>query len=91
MRLSIGILQKVVSVTVCLFTLSAIEMLAQTKWASEGQVVHGHHHLNVSDRAAHEHFWGQTLGGIPTPWRDVNIFKFRTSTFSKFSNHLDIF
>ncbi len=76
MRLSIGILQKAVSVSVCLFTLSAIEVLAQTKWASEGQVVHGHHHLNVTDRAAHEHFWGQTLGGIPTPWRDVNIFKF---------------
>ena len=49
---------------------------AQSSWASEGAVVHGHHHLNVSDRAAHERFWGNTLGGIPTAWRDVNIFKF---------------
>ena len=49
---------------------------AQTKWASDGPVVHGHHHLNVTDRAAHERFWGDTLGGIPTPWREVTIFKF---------------
>lgn len=49
---------------------------AQSSWASEGSVVHGHHHLNVTDRAAHEHFWGNTLGGVPTPWRDVQIFKF---------------
>ena len=49
---------------------------AQSSWASEGPVVHGHHHLNVSDRAAHERFWGNTLGGIPTAWRDVNVFKF---------------
>lgn len=49
---------------------------AQSSWASEGPVVHGHHHLNVTDRAAHERFWGDTLGGLPTPWRDVRIFKF---------------
>ena len=49
---------------------------AQTKWASDGPVVHGHHHLNVTDRAAHERFWGDTLGGISTPWREVTIFKF---------------
>ncbi len=49
---------------------------AQASWASEGSVVHGHHHLNVTDRAAHERFWGDTLGGIPTAWRDVHIFKF---------------
>lgn len=49
---------------------------AQSDWASEGPVVHGHHHLNVTDRAAHERFWGETLGGIATPWRDVHMFKF---------------
>ncbi len=49
---------------------------AQSSWASEGQVVYGHHHLNVTDRAAHERFWGDTLGGIPTAWRDVKVFKF---------------
>ena len=49
---------------------------AQSDWASEGPVVHGHHHLNVTDRAAHERFWGEALGGVATPWRDVSIFKF---------------
>ena len=49
---------------------------AQLTGASEGPVAYGHHHLNVTDRAAHERFWGDTLGGIPTPWRDVRIFKF---------------
>ena len=49
---------------------------AQSSWASEGPVVHGHHHLNVTDRAAHERFWRDTLGGVPTPWRDVHVFKF---------------
>jgi len=45
-------------------------------WASDGPVVHGHHHFNITDRAAHERFWGAGLGGVPTPWRDVQIFKF---------------
>ena len=49
---------------------------AQLTAAKDGPIVYGHHHLNVTDRAAHERFWGDTLGGIPTPWRDVNIFKF---------------
>ena len=49
---------------------------AQLTAASEGPVAYGHHHLNVTDRAAHERFWGDTLGGIPTPWREVQIFKF---------------
>ena len=44
-------------------------------WASDGPVVHGHHHLNITDRAAHERFWA-ALGGVPTPWQDVQIFKF---------------
>ncbi|MDA1092412.1 MAG: VOC family protein [Acidobacteria bacterium] len=44
-------------------------------WASDGPVVHGHHHFNITDRAAHGRFWS-ALGGTPTPWRDVQIFKF---------------
>jgi len=55
--------------------LGADHATAQSSWASEGPVVHGHHHLNVTDREAHEQFWGATLGGIPTTWRDVQIFK----------------
>ena len=45
-------------------------------WAAEGRIVHGHHHLYTADRAAQERFWGDTLGGIPTPWRDSHIYKF---------------
>lgn len=61
-----------------LLLLGVSPALAQgpSSWASDGPVVHGHHHLNITDRAAHEHFWGETLGGIPTPWRDVHVFKF---------------
>ena len=58
-----------------LLAAGAGEARAQS-WAADGLVVHGHHHLNVTDRAAHERFWGDTLGGMPTPWRDVHIFKF---------------
>ena len=32
--------------------------------------------MNATDRAAHERFWRDTLGGIATPWRDVHIFKY---------------
>lgn len=49
---------------------------AQASWASEGPVVHGHYHLNVTDRAAHERFWGAVLGGVKTPWRNASAFKF---------------
>ena len=58
-----------------LLVLGAGEARAQS-WAAEGSIVHGHHHLNATDRAAHERFWRDTLGGIATPWRDVHIFKF---------------
>jgi catechol 2,3-dioxygenase-like lactoylglutathione lyase family enzyme len=52
--------------------------LAQSSWASQGPVVYGHHYLNVTDRAAHERFWGDVLGGVRTPWPDTNtiVFKF---------------
>ena len=61
---------------VAVLVVSSGTAAAQSSWASEGPVVHGHYHLNVSDRAAHERFWRDTLGGIPTPWRDVEVFKF---------------
>ncbi len=50
--------------------------LAQSSWASEGPVVHGHYHLNVTDRAAHERFWVDVLGGARTSWRNAAIVKF---------------
>jgi catechol 2,3-dioxygenase-like lactoylglutathione lyase family enzyme len=50
--------------------------LAQPPWAADGPVVHGHHHLNVTDRKAHERFWGEVLGGVRTPFRGGSIFKF---------------
>ena len=53
----------------------ALAQSAQS-WASDGSIVHGHHHFNITDRDAHARFWGDTLGGIPTAWRDVNVFKF---------------
>ena len=54
----------------------SVPALAQSSWASEGPVVHGHYHLNVTDSPAHERFWGETLGGILTPWLSVKVFKF---------------
>lgn len=66
----------VVALVGTLLLVGAGSASAQSSWASEGPVVHGHHHLNVTDRAAHERFWGETLGGVATPWRDVHIFKF---------------
>ena len=58
-----------------LLTVGAGEGQAQS-WAAEGRIVHGHHHINTTDRAAQEHFWRDTLGGVPVAWRDVHIFKF---------------
>lgn len=49
---------------------------AQSSWASEGAVVQGHYHLNVTDRAAHARFWGDALGGVPTPFGETTMFKF---------------
>ena len=49
---------------------------AQLTAASEGPVVYGHHHLNVTDAAAHKRFWADTLGGTPTPFGRSEIYKF---------------
>lgn len=66
------------AVTTAILLIGAGTSLAQSSWASKGPVVHGHHHLNVTDRGAHERFWGNTLGGVRTSWPDKNttVFKF---------------
>ncbi len=38
---------------------------AQLVAAKDGPVAYGHHHLNVSDLAAHRKFWVDGLGGTP--------------------------
>ena len=65
----------IVLVAAVLLAVGSGEARAQS-WAAEGSIVHGHHHLNTTDRAAQERFWRDTLGGVATPWRDVHIFKF---------------
>ena len=64
-----------IGLAAALLAAGAGEARAQS-WAAEGRIVHGHHHLYTTDRAAQEHFWRDTLGGVPVPWRDVHIFKF---------------
>ena len=49
---------------------------AQLSAASEGPVVYGHHHLNVTSTAEHKKFWADTLGGTPTMFGQREIFKF---------------
>jgi catechol 2,3-dioxygenase-like lactoylglutathione lyase family enzyme len=38
---------------------------ALAQLSATGPVINGHHHLNVSDVAAHQRFWIDTLGGKP--------------------------
>ena len=49
---------------------------AQLTAASDGPVVYGHHHFNVTDVAEHKRFWADTLGGTPTPLGQGEMFKF---------------
>lgn len=49
---------------------------AQLTAASEGPVVYGHHHLIVTDAAAHKRFWADTLGGVPTAFGQSEIYRF---------------
>ena len=37
--------------------------VAQLRTAKDAPIVYGHHHLNVTDPAAHQRFWVDTLGG----------------------------
>ena len=59
-----------------LISAGATAASAQLDAASEGRVVYGHHHLNVTDVAQHRHFWVDALGGIPTPLGQGELFKF---------------
>ena len=45
-----------------LFMLASVAN-AQLFSAGEGRVIYGHHHINTADRAAHEKFWIEGLGG----------------------------
>jgi catechol 2,3-dioxygenase-like lactoylglutathione lyase family enzyme len=38
---------------------------AQLVAAKDGPIAYGHHHLNVTDLAAHRKFWVEALGGTP--------------------------
>ena len=68
----------VIVAMVTMLRIGAGTCLAQSSWASEGPVVHGHYHLSITDRAAHERFWGDVLGGVRTPWpsKSATVFKF---------------
>ena len=66
----------VVGMSVLLLIGGAGAASAQLTAASEGPVAYGHHHLIVTDAAAHKRFWADTLGGIPTPFGQSEIYKF---------------
>ena len=66
----------IVSVAALLLIGSTSSAAAQLNAASDGPIVYGHHHLNVSDVAAHKRFWADTLGGIPTAFGQSEIYKF---------------
>ena len=63
-------------ISVLLLIGGAAAASAQLTAASEGPVVYGHHHLIVTDAAAHKRFWADTLGGVPTPFGQSEIYKF---------------
>ena len=65
------------SILLGLFVLGGVSTAsAQLTAANDGPIVYGHHHLNVTDVAAHKRFWGDTLGGTPTMFANSEIFKF---------------
>ena len=63
-------------VAALLLSAGASAASAQLTAASEGRVVYGHHHLNVTDVAEHRRFWVDALGGTPTPLGQGELFKF---------------
>ena len=63
-------------VAALLLSAGASAASAQLVAASEGRVVYGHHHLNVTDVAEHRRFWVDALGGTPTPLGQGELFKF---------------
>lgn len=65
------------SILLGLFVLGGVSTAsAQLTAANDGPIVYGHHHLNVTDVAAHKRFWGDTLGGTATLFANSEIFKF---------------
>jgi catechol 2,3-dioxygenase-like lactoylglutathione lyase family enzyme len=57
-------MNRIAAATAALLTLlAASASSAQILVAKDGPVVYGHHHLAVSDVAAHKRFWIDTLGG----------------------------
>ena len=66
----------VIGLSALLLLAAAAGASAQLTAASEGPVVYGHHHLIVTDGAAHKRFWADTLGGVPTPFGQSEIYKF---------------
>ena len=49
---------------------------AQLTAASDGPVVYGHHHLNVTSIEEHERFWIDTLGGTPAASGPLSLIRF---------------
>jgi catechol 2,3-dioxygenase-like lactoylglutathione lyase family enzyme len=47
------------------WTLAPSPAAAQLLAAKDGPIAYGHHHINVSDLAAHRKFWVDGLGGTP--------------------------
>ena len=65
------------SILLGLFVLGGVSTAsAQLTAANDGPIVYGHHHLNVTDVAAHKRFWGDTLGGAATRFGNSEMFKF---------------
>ena len=54
--------------------LSAV--FAQLTAASEGPIVYGHHHFNVTSVEEHKRFWVDTLGGTHASSGPLELFKF---------------
>ena len=69
-------LTHVVVLTALIWLSAATSVSAQLTAASEGPIVYGHHHLNVTDVEEQKRFWADTLGGTLIPWGNAEIVKF---------------
>ena len=59
-----------------LFIAGASTASAQLTAASDGPIVYGHHHLNVTSVDKHKRFWIDTLGGTPASSGPLQLIKF---------------
>jgi len=57
-------------------TAGAPTAVAQLTAATEGPIVYGHHHLNVTSVDEHKRFWIDTLGGTPASSGPLSLIKF---------------